>query len=377
MSLHLITGYAGQEHITSADQGAYNMGTFGEGEFVLDRGSKFAATVVSNNSITIANGEALMQGRFIKLPVGTTESVSIDNGASGMKRKDLIVLRYSKDSGTGIESVALAVKKGTPSSSTPADPSVTTGNITDGTDLVNEMKLYRVNIDGLNITSLDTLFSLKTTMVDYMDNYQMPIANTNVLGGIKKGVNVSIQSDGTLSVAEGGKYVKGVLQVGDRIDVTEGVLSNPLASKSAFGVMKVGNNLSVSDGVVDVPVAASGVLGVAKPGNGLTMDNGALIVKDTTYSSDPNGVHINDSTASISIPANSYVEATVKTIATTHKYDKVISVGVKSNVAGVVFIPYYHDKTSDKIRVYGAFINLKTSAQSVSPSNLTLYYDKL
>ena len=185
MALHLITGYAGQEHVTSADQGAYNMGTYGEGEFVLDRGNKLAATVASNNSIIIADGEAMMQGRFIKLPVGTTESVTIDNGTSGMKRRDLIVIRYSKDAGTGVESASFAVKKGTPSSGTPSDPSVTTGNITDGTDLVNEMKLYRVNIDGLNITSLDTLFSVKESMVDYMDAYQLPVASSGVLGGVK------------------------------------------------------------------------------------------------------------------------------------------------------------------------------------------------
>lgn len=185
MALHLITGYAGVEHVTSADQGAYNMGTFGEGEFVLDRGSKFAATIASNNSITIANGEALMQGRFIKLPVGTTESVAIDNGTSGMKRKDLIVLRYTKNASTGVETVAFAVKKGTPVAGEPFDPSVTTGNITDGNDLVNEMKLYRVNLNGINIASLDTLFSVKPTMVEYMDEYQLPVATSSVLGGVK------------------------------------------------------------------------------------------------------------------------------------------------------------------------------------------------
>ena len=187
MSLHLITGYAGEEHITSADQGAYNMGTYGEGEFVLDRGNKFEASVVSNNSISIADGEALMQGRFIKLAAGTTESVSIDNGTQGMNRRDLICIHYEKDSGTGVETASFVVKKGTETSSTPTDPSYTTGDITDGSDLINEMPLYRVNISGLNISSLDTMFSLKVSMVDYMDNYQLPVASSSRLGGVKVG----------------------------------------------------------------------------------------------------------------------------------------------------------------------------------------------
>lgn len=247
MALHLITGYAGEEHITSADQGAYNMGTFGEGEFVLDRGSKFAATVVTNNQITIANGEALMQGRFIKLAVGTTESVTIDNGSSGMKRKDLIVLRYSKDAGTGIESVALAVKKGTPSSGTPSDPAVTTGTITDGTDLVNEMKLYRVNLDGLNIVSVDTLFSLKTTMVEYMDEYQLPVADADTLGGVKIGTNITRASDGKISIPDGSTSTKGILKVGSGLSVSDGAVSLnlPTASETTKGGIKVPSNKSL------------------------------------------------------------------------------------------------------------------------------------
>lgn len=187
MSMHLITGYAGSEHITSADQGAYNIATYGGGEFVLNRGNKFVTTIVSNNSITVADGEAMMQGRYIKMIPGTSETVTIDNGTSGMKRNDLICLRYEKDSDTGIESASMVVVKGTESSSTPEDPEYTQGTITDGTDLVNEMPLYRVYINGLNIDSVTQLFSVKVSMVDYMDEYQLPSAMNfdGKLGGIK------------------------------------------------------------------------------------------------------------------------------------------------------------------------------------------------
>ena len=171
MALHLITGYAGQEHITSADQGAYNMATYGDGQFVCERGSKFAVTIASNNSLTIADGEAMMQGRYIKLPIGTTESVTIDNGSSGMKRKDLICIRYTKDSGTGVESAAFVVIKGTPAASNPSDPSYTEGDITDGNDLVNDFPLYRVNLDGLNIDSIDTLFETNFSMTHYSNHW--------------------------------------------------------------------------------------------------------------------------------------------------------------------------------------------------------------
>lgn len=250
MALHLITGYAGQEHITSADQGAYNMGTFGEGEFVLDRGSKFAATVVTNNQITIANGEALMQGRFIKLAVGTTESVTIDNGSSGMKRKDLIVLRYSKDAGTGIESVALAVKKGTPDASSPSDPAVTTGTITDGTDLVNEMKLYRVNLDGLNIVSVDTLFSVKTTMVEYMDEYQLPVADADTLGGVKayseEQVNTSTRNDTRVYIDSNNQLKLGKSTIWGEVPTIDSVFDLQTALSISAGISVILSSVTIS-----------------------------------------------------------------------------------------------------------------------------------
>lgn len=159
MALHLVTGYAGTEHITSADQGAYNMATFSGGEFVFrGRGNQFEATVASNNAISIADGEAMMQGRYIKMTIGTSETVAIDNGTQGMLRHDIIAIRYTKNGTTGIETAELVVVKGTETVSDPVDPELTTGVITDGEDLVNEMALYRVSLDGLNIDSVTQLF---------------------------------------------------------------------------------------------------------------------------------------------------------------------------------------------------------------------------
>ena len=199
MALHLVTGYAGTEHITSADQGAYNMGTFGEGEYVLDRGNKFEATVVSNNLITLADGEALMQGRFIKMISGTTEEVPIENGTQEMNRNDLICIRYEKNSTTSIESASIVVKKGTETSGTPADPEYVTGEITDGNDLVNEMPLYRVQLQGLNIASVTALAETMPSMIDFIENYSLQPATADILGGVKIGSNINVTSDGKIS----------------------------------------------------------------------------------------------------------------------------------------------------------------------------------
>lgn len=158
-NLHLVTGYAGQAHVTAADDGSFNRAVFGSGQYVFDFGSKFAASVVSNNKITIADGDLLMQGRHVRLAEGATVDLTITNGTQGKKRNDLIVARYTKDAISGVEQVNLVVIQGTAVDSDPADPEYTSGDIINDHDLLNDMPLYRVPLDGLNVGTPVALFS--------------------------------------------------------------------------------------------------------------------------------------------------------------------------------------------------------------------------
>ena len=95
MALHLVTGHAGAEHVTGADQGSLNIGLIGSGQFVFDRGNKFAASIYSNNIIRIADGDLIMQGRHIRQKEKTYEECVFENGTQGMLRNDLICVRYT------------------------------------------------------------------------------------------------------------------------------------------------------------------------------------------------------------------------------------------------------------------------------------------
>ena len=66
------------------------------------------------------------------------------------------VARYSKASGTGIEDMSLVVITGTPASASPAVPTYNTGVIADGDSPV-DFPLYRVNLNGISITSVERL----------------------------------------------------------------------------------------------------------------------------------------------------------------------------------------------------------------------------
>lgn len=166
MSLHLVTGYAGKAHVTSADQGAFNAGVVGTGEYVMCTGNELSAQIISNNQIRIFDGDIMMQGRHICLKKDTCEDVAIANGLQGLNRNDLIVLRYTKDSSTGVESIAFAVLQGVSTEGTASDPAHTTGDILSGECLLHEMPLYRVQLTGLNVGELVPLFAVVDSMAE-------------------------------------------------------------------------------------------------------------------------------------------------------------------------------------------------------------------
>lgn len=163
MAIELVTGLKNTPHITSDQVGAMQQGVFGVDDYVLSVGKKMAATLVTNNSIRIDDGEAVMRGRHFRIKPGTYENVTIDNGSQGMKRKDYIVARYTKDS-NGVEKVELAVLKGNPTSGTIAVSKIPTkGDIRAGT-LKHEMGLYVVELDGLNVVNVFKMFQNLQTM---------------------------------------------------------------------------------------------------------------------------------------------------------------------------------------------------------------------
>lgn len=165
-NMHLVTGYGGKGHITAEDHGAFNAAIFGTGQYVLPMGSMFAATVITNNQIRVAGGELLIQGRHCRLDESGYVDLTIDNGSQDMKRNDLIVARYTKDSDTGVEECNLVVIKGTAVASDPADPEYTTGDILYDHVLVADMPLYRVPLNGLNVQELVPLFSKASILAD-------------------------------------------------------------------------------------------------------------------------------------------------------------------------------------------------------------------
>ena len=171
MAIELVTGHAGQEHVSSADAGRFNAGVCGTGKYVLDTGLKFAYSIESANLIRISSGDAVNQGRHITIPPNTYEDAALLNGAQGKTRIDVITLRYSKvtrqvDSETvTLEEASVEVVKGTevPTGTTPEVPAVISGNIFGGAT-ADDMPLYHVLITDTSVTSVTPVFTVMPSM---------------------------------------------------------------------------------------------------------------------------------------------------------------------------------------------------------------------
>lgn len=147
--MEIVTGKAGVPHVSSADDGRRIAGEVGTGSYVLQTGGKLAPSLVDANTVRIATGDMIVQGRHIG--VTAPEDVKVASGSQGKKRMDYICVHYTRDvsgsSPTLVEKVEWKVLQGTPGSSAAA-PSVPKGSILDG-DADVTVPVCSVTFDGL------------------------------------------------------------------------------------------------------------------------------------------------------------------------------------------------------------------------------------
>lgn len=188
MTMELVTGHAGEPHVTAAQDAALHAGVIGGDDYVLSTKDRFAINVVSANKVTIAGGDLVMQGYHASND--KPADLIITNGSQGQKRNDIICCRYTKV-GDSIESANLVVVKGTPTTGTPVDPTLNTTPISQGATTY-DMALYRVPLDGITIGEPEPMFNILQPMSSVWDSLtQMPdiesdmfIGSTNVNGAV-------------------------------------------------------------------------------------------------------------------------------------------------------------------------------------------------
>ena len=183
--MEIVTGKAGVPHVGSADDGRRIAGEVGTGSYVLQTGGKLAPSLVDANTVRIATGDMIVQGRHIG--VTAPEDVKVASGSQGKKRMDYICVHYTRDvsgsSPTLVETVDWKVLQGTPGSSAAA-PSVPKGSILDG-DADVTVPICSVTFDGLTtgqpkllIPTLTPLATLGDSVSQFKSGYVRKTVST-------------------------------------------------------------------------------------------------------------------------------------------------------------------------------------------------------
>ena len=203
MTMELVTGHAGEPHVTAAQDAALHAGVIGGDDYVLSTKDRFAINVVSANKVTIAGGDLVMQGYHASND--KPADLIITNGSQGQKRNDIICCRYTKV-GDSIESANLVVVKGTPTTGTPVDPTLNTTPISQGATTY-DMALYRVPLDGITIGEPEPMFNILQPMSSVWDSLTRTDVTTLISGnygtvnGYRSGPMVTLRIDWKLSAS--------------------------------------------------------------------------------------------------------------------------------------------------------------------------------
>lgn len=164
MAFEIVDGMTGTKHISSDDLSALNIATIGKADCVLEYGDNFKLTMASANSATLGTGVGMVGGKRFWNQAAT--SLTVQSGTQGQKRNDLVVARYAK-TGAGVESITPVVIKGTPSTGAAADPTTTS----------NDLKLWRIPLNGISVGTPVKLFDTVTSLATLGDSVYQDTGN--------------------------------------------------------------------------------------------------------------------------------------------------------------------------------------------------------
>lgn len=213
MSIELVTGHAGRNHVDSEDIGAFYAGVVGKGRYALDVGENLAVTMSDANTVRIGTGLFVMDGRYVR--VKDAESVKVANGAQAAYRKDLVVCTYTRDPSNGnVESVAVSVLQGKAAAkeSDAKVPTFEEGDILNG-DLKATVALAEVDLAGLtptarllmpNVASLKTLGESVSQDILHRGIYALSATPDGWAGSVTVTTNVYNDETGKWEYGRGG-----------------------------------------------------------------------------------------------------------------------------------------------------------------------------
>ena len=216
--MHMLEQHQGKDHVSAQDQADENMAGSGSGVYLAEyKGEYMEVSMESANQLTVSAGALWVNGRFCI--VDPAETLTVDNGSSGMTEYDLVCVHWkettatqqvalaeggTKEVSTTVEETELVIVKGDPASSGATDPEISQTTIRAG---VGEawVPFARITKDGLT-PSVAFIVDKLVPESKFRDSISQPIKTEQ----IEEGCTLYYYPDNTVEISVYDMLMSGV-----------------------------------------------------------------------------------------------------------------------------------------------------------------------
>ena len=173
MAERIITGKTGEPHVTSLDERVLNGSLLGRNTlYKLPWGDNLDISITGDLTVKVGTGIGVFQG--IEFMIEDPIDLTFESLGPSIRREDLIIVEYKKDSVSGLESVEVKVKKGEETQSgNPSAPALLQQNIWDGDGTVYQQTIATITMRDSKI------FGYMPSGVIVRDGFSSHMTNKN------------------------------------------------------------------------------------------------------------------------------------------------------------------------------------------------------
>lgn len=122
---------------------------------------------INDNLVRLSPGVYNLSGYLLGVSQGTTADLAVDSGTAGYNRIDLLVAEFVRNGGGyGVDTLQFKIVKGTSTTGSPVDPTLTQQDI-NGTGVTRQEALYRLTITGTTLAAPVLLAGVVSVAPDY------------------------------------------------------------------------------------------------------------------------------------------------------------------------------------------------------------------
>lgn len=157
-----------------------------------------ACVRVNDNLVRLSSGVYNLSGYFVVVKPGTTEDLAVDSGTPGYNRIDLVVAEFVRNGGgAGVDTLQFKIVKGTSTTGTPADPTLTADDINVEANTTRQEALYRLTITGTTLAAPELMAASAGELVDFTE---VTASRTLAIGDLDKTLKCNSKSTITITV---------------------------------------------------------------------------------------------------------------------------------------------------------------------------------